>query len=269
MALLHGKIALVFGVANKHSIGWGIAKALQREGATVVLSYAMDRLARRVKPLGESIGCELMLQADVTNAQELDAVFAAVAEKYGKLDTLVHSIAFADRESLGGRFVELSRAGLLSAIDVSAASLIELARRAEPLMSDGGSIMSLTYNASRQVVPNYNAMAVAKAALEAITMYLAADLGASKIRVNAISAGAIKTLSAGGIAGFRDLLKYAEVTSPMKELVSQDDVGDLALFLASDLSRRITGEVIYVDGGHHIMGYTDVEALMKQPPGGS
>ena len=264
MGLLDGKVALIFGVANKNSIGWGIAKAMHREGAQIVLSYAMERLARRVVPLGESIGCELMLQADVTNASELDAVFAAVSERYGKLDTLVHSVAYADRDSLGGRFVDVSREGFLSAIDVSAVSLVELARRAEALMSDGGSIMSLTFNASRQVVPNYNAMAIAKAALEAITMYLAADLGRSQIRVNAISAGAIKTLSAGGIAGFRDLLKYAEVSSPMKALVSQDDVGDLALFLASDLSRRVTGDVIYVDAGHNIMGYTDVEALMEQ-----
>ena len=264
MRLLDGKVALIFGVANKNSIGWGIAKALHREGAQIVLSYAMERLARRVVPLGDSIGCELMLRADVTNAAELDAVFAAVQERYGKLDTLVHSVAYADRASLGGRFVDVSRDGFLSAIDVSALSLVELARRAEPLMTDGGSIMSLTFNASRQVVPNYNAMAIAKAALEAITMYLAADLGRSQIRVNAISAGAIKTLSAGGIAGFRDLLKYAEVSSPMKALVSQDDVGDLALFLASDLSRRVTGDVIYVDAGHNIMGYTDVEALMEQ-----
>ena len=268
MGMLDGKIALIFGVANKNSIGWGIAKALHREGATVALSYAMDRLARRVRPLGESIGCELMLQADVTNADELDAVFDAVAERYGRLDALVHSVAFADRASLSGRFVDVSREGMLAAIDVSALSLIELARRAEPLMTDGGSIMSLTFGASRQVVPNYNAMAIAKAALEAITMYLAADLGQSQIRVNAISAGAIKTLSAGGIAGFRDLLKYAEATSPMKALVSQDDVGDLALFLASDLSKRITGEVIYADAGHSIMGYTDVEALMRQVDAG-
>ena len=264
MGLLDGKVALVFGVANKHSIGWGITQALNREGATIVMSYAMERLERRVRPLGESIGCELMVQADVSNAQEMDAVFAAVEEKYGKLDVLVHSIAYADRDALSGRFVDMSREALLSAIDISAVSLIELTRRAEPLMKDGGSIMSLTYNASRKVIPNYNAMAIAKAALEAITMYLAADMGRSKIRVNAISAGAIKTLSAGGIAGFRDLLKYAEFTSPMHELVSQDDVGDLALFLASDLSRRITGEVIYVDAGFNIMGFTDVEALMSE-----
>ena len=264
MGLLEGKIALIFGVANKNSIGWGIAKALQREGATIVLSYAMDKLERRVHPLGESIGCELMLQADVTDAEELDAVFRAIAEKYGKLDVLVHSVAFAERDALSGRFSAMSRQALLDAIDVSAVSLIELTRRAEALMKDGGSVMSLTYNASRKVIPNYNAMAIAKAALEAITMYLAADMGRSKIRVNAISAGAIKTLSAGGIAGFRDLLKYAEVTSPMNELVSQDDVGDLALFLASDLSRRITGEVIYVDAGYNIMGYTDVETLMQE-----
>ncbi len=263
MALLEGKIALIFGVANKNSIGWGIAKALHREGATIALSYAMDKLERRVRPLGESLGAELILQADVTNAAEMDAVFAAVESKYGQLDTLVHSVAFAERDALGGRFVEMRREALLSAIDVSAVSLIELARRAEPLMKDGGSVISLTYNASRQVIPNYNAMAIAKAALEAITMYLAADMGRSKIRVNAISAGAIKTLSAGGIQGFRDLLKYAEHTSPMKELVSQDDVGDLALFLASDLSRRVTGEVVYVDAGYSIMGYTDVEALIE------
>ncbi|MCY4466096.1 MAG: enoyl-ACP reductase [Chloroflexi bacterium] len=263
MGLLDGKVALIFGVANKNSIGWGIARALHREGATIALSYAMGKLARRVKPLGESLGCELMLQANVGNADELDAVFAAVEERYGKLDVLVHSVAFAERDSLSGRFVDMRRDALLSAIDISAVSLIELTRRAEALMREGGSIMSLTYNASRKVIPNYNAMAIAKAALEAITMYLAADVGRSKIRVNAISAGAIKTLSAGGIAGFRDLLKYAEATSPMNELVSQDDVGDLALFLASDLSRRITGEVIYVDAGYNIMGYTDVHALMQ------
>ena len=266
MGLLDGKVALIFGVANKNSIGWGIAQALRREGATIALSYAMERLARRVKPLGESLGCELMLQADVGNAAELDAVFAAVEDRYGKLDVLVHSVAFAERDALSGRFVDLRRDALLSAIDISAVSLIELTRRAEPLMRDGGSIMSLTYNASRKVIPNYNAMAIAKAALEAITMYLAADVGRSKVRVNAISAGAIKTLSAGGIAGFRDLLKYAEATSPMNELVSQDDVGDLALFLASDLSRRITGEVIYVDAGFNIMGYTDVESLLAELP---
>jgi len=264
MGLLDGKVALIFGVANKNSIGWGIARALQREGATIVLSYAMQRLERRVRPLAASIGCELLVQADVAKPAELDAVFAAVKEKYGKLDVLVHSVAYADRDALSGRFVDMSRAALLEAIDISAVSLIEMSRRAEPLMRAGGSIMSLTYGASRQVIPNYNAMAIAKAALEAITMYLAADLGRSQIRVNAISAGAIKTLSAGGIAGFRDLLKYAEATSPLKELVSQDDVGDLALFLASDLSRRITGEVIYADAGCSIMGYTDVEALLQE-----
>ncbi len=264
MALLDGKIALIFGVANKNSIGWGIARALEREGATIVLSYAMERLERRVRPLAESIGCELILQADVSNAAQMDAVFAAVEKKYGKLDVLVHSVAFAERSALSGRFVDMRREALLSAIDISAVSLIEMSRRAEPLMKDGGSIMSLTYGASRAVIPNYNAMAIAKAALEAITMYLAADLGRSQIRVNAISAGAIKTLSAGGIAGFRDLLKFAEATSPLKELVSQEDVGDLALFLASDYARRITGEVIYVDAGVNIMGYTDVEALLPE-----
>lgn len=257
MGLLDGKIALIFGVANKNSIGWGIAQALHREGATIALSYAMEKLERRVRPLGESIDAEVIIQADVTNAEEMDAVFAEVGQKYGKIDILVHSVAYAGRDDLGGRFIDVSREGILASIDISAVSLIEMARRAEPLMVDGGSIMSLTYHASRKVIPNYNAMAIAKAALESITMYLAADMGHKQIRVNCISAGAIKTLSAGGIKGFRDLMKYAEVTSPMGELVSQDDVGDLALFLASNLSRRITGEVIYVDAGNSIMGYTD------------
>lgn len=261
MGLLDGKVALIFGVANKNSIGWGIAQAFHREGATIVLSYAMEKLERRVVPLGESIGCELMIQADVTNSDEMDAVFSAVKEKYGKLDILVHSVAFAGREELGGRFIDVSRQGLLTAIDISAVSLIEMARRAEPLMPEGSSIMSLTYHASQKVVPNYNAMAIAKAALETISMYLAADMGRSKIRVNAISAGPIKTLSAGGITGFRDLMRYAEATSPMGELVDQDDVGDLAVFLASDLSRKITGETIYVDAGYSIMGFTATEEM--------
>ena len=264
MGLLDGKVALIFGVANKNSIGWGIAQALHREGATIALSYAMEKLERRVVPLGESIGCEVMVQADVTNAEEMDAVFATMKEHYGKIDILIHSVAYAGRDELAGRFLDLSREGLLSAIDISAVSLIEMARRAEPLMQNGGSIMSLTYHASQKVVPNYNAMAIAKATLEAITMYLAADLGGQKIRVNAISAGAIKTLSAGGIPGFRDLLKYAEATSPMRELVSQEDVGDLALFLASDLSRMITGEVIYCDAGYNIMGYTATDELLER-----
>lgn len=263
MGLLDGKIALIFGVANKNSIGWGIAQAFHREGATIALSYATERLERRVVPLGESIDCELMIQADVTNGEEMDAVFAAMKEKYGKIDILVHSVAYAGRDELAGRFIDLSREGLLSAIDISAVSLIEMARRAEPLMENGGSIISLTYHASQKVVPNYNAMAIAKATLEAISMYLAADLGSKQIRVNAISAGAIKTLSAGGIPGFRDLLKYAQVTAPMKDLVSQEDVGDLALFLASDMSRRITGEVIYCDAGYNIMGYTSSEDLQE------
>ena len=180
MGLLDGKIALIFGVANKYSIGWGIARALHREGATIALSYAMDKLERRVRPLGESIGCELFIQADVANADEMDSVFAAVEAKYGKLHILVHSVAYADRDALGGRFVEVSREALLGAIDISAVSLIELTRRAEPLMKDGGSIMSLTYNASRKVIPNYNAMAIAKAALEAITMYLGGGYGAQQ-----------------------------------------------------------------------------------------
>lgn len=264
MGLLDGKIALIFGVANKNSIGWGIAQSLHREGATIVLSYAMEKLERRVVPLGESIGCELIIQADVTNDAEMDAVYEAVKNKYGKLDILVHSVAYADRDDLGGRFINVSREGLKTAIDVSAISLIGMAKRAEPLMPEGGSIMSMTYFAAEKVVPNYNAMAVAKASLEIITKYLAADMGPKKIRVNSISAGPIKTLSAGGITGFRDLMRYAESAAPLRELVTQEDVGDLAAFLASDWSKRITGEIIHVDAGYNILGFSASEEDLEK-----
>ncbi len=256
MGLLDGKVALIFGVANKNSIAWGIVQQLHAQGATIALSYAGEALAKRVMPLAEEIGCDFVELCDVTDDAQLDTVFEKFKERYGKLDVLVHSVAFAPREDLDGRMVDVSRDGFLQALNVSAYSLIAMTQRAELLMTEGGSIMSMTYYASEKVMPRYNAMAVAKSALENITRYLAADLGERNIRVNAISAGPIKTLAAAGIPGFRNMLKMAEDAAPMRRLVSQEEVGGTAVWLASDLSSAVTGEVIYVDAGYHVMGMT-------------
>jgi enoyl-[acyl-carrier protein] reductase I len=261
---MDGKIALVFGLANKNSIAWGIVQRLHAEGATILLSYAGAVLEKRVFPLAEEIGCDFVEQCDVTDDAQLDAVFEKVRARYGRLDVLVHAVAFATREDLGGRFVDISREGFKNTLDISAYSLIAMAKRAEPLMTDGGSIMSMTYYAAEKVMPRYNVMAVAKSALETITRYLAYDLGDKRIRVNAISAGPIKTLAAAGIPGFRAMLKYAEQSAPLGTLVTQEDVGDTALWLASDLSRAVTGEVIYVDAGYHILGLTASRADLDQ-----
>ena len=256
MGLMDGKTALIFGVANKNSIGWGITQRLHEEGATIGLSYAGEVPKKRVFPLAEQIGCDFVEECDVTDDAQLDATFEKVKNRFGKIDVLVHSVAYADRDDLGGRFINVSREGFKMALDISAYSLIAMAKRAEPLMSDGGSIMSLTYYASEKVMPKYHVMAVAKAALETITRYLANDLGSQGIRVNAISAGPIKTLAAAGVPGFRLMLKYSEKASPLRQLVSQEDVGNAALWLASDLSRMVTGEVIHVDAGYNILGLT-------------
>ena len=259
MGLMDGKVALIFGVANKNSIAWGITKRLHDEGATIALSYAGEVLEKRVFPLAAEIGCDFVEQADVTSDEQLDAVFAKVKDRYGRIDTLVHCVAFANREDLGGRFVDVSRDGFKMALDISAYSLIAMAKRAEPLMTEGGSIMSLTYYAAEKVMPKYHVMAVAKSALETITRYLANDLGSKGIRVNAISAGPIKTLAAAGVPGFRLMLKYSEKASPLRKLVSQEEVGNAALFLASDLGSAVTGEVMHVDAGYNILGMTLTE----------
>ncbi len=256
MGLMDGKIALVFGLANKNSIAWGIIQRLHAEGATILISYAGEVLEKRVFPLAEEIGCDFVEQCDVTSDEQLDAVFAKVQERYGRLDTLVHAVAFANREDLGGHFVNISREGFKLALDISAYSLIAMAKRAEPLMTEGGSIISLTYYASEKVMPKYHVMAVAKSALETITKYLAADLGPKGIRVNSISAGPIKTLAAAGVPGIRMMLKYSEKAAPLRKLVHQDDVGNAALFLASDWGAMITGEIMYVDAGFNILGMT-------------
>jgi len=256
MGLLDGKVAIIFGLANNRSIAWGITKALHEAGATIGISYAGEQLEKRVTPLAEEIDCDFVEKCDVTSDDELDAVFAKIEERFGRIDILVHSVAFAPKDDLGGRMVDVSRAGMAMALDISAYSLIALTKRAEPMMAEGGSIMAMSYFAAEKVMPDYNAMAVAKSALETITKYLAADLGPQKIRVNAISAGPIKTLAAAGIPGFRDLLKHFDMVAPMREKITIEEVGQAALFLASDMSNKITGEIMHVDSGYNVLGLT-------------
>lgn len=264
MGLLDGKIALVFGVANKDSIGWGIAKRLHQEGATILFSYAAAALEKRVRPLAAEVGSDFVELCDVSDDAQLDAVFEKVKERYGRIDVLVHSVAFAPREDLGGRFLDISREGFKVALDVSAYSLVAMCKRAEPLMQPGSTVLSLTYNASQRVMPKYNVMAVAKSALENISRYLAADLGPKGIRVNVISAGPIKTLAAMGVPGIHAMLRFNERTSPLRSNVTQDDVGKTAVYLASDLSTGVTGEIIYVDCGYNILGLTATEEEIAQ-----
>jgi enoyl-[acyl-carrier protein] reductase I len=254
MGLLDGKKALIFGVANDHSIAWGIARQLHAHGAVVGFSSLQSLIDKRVRPLAESIGSDFVEGCDVSDDEQIAAVFARWKERHGSLDILVHALAFARREELTGQFVDTSREGFALALDVSAYSLVGLTREAAPLMENGGSIMTLTYYGSEKVTANYNVMGVAKAALEASVRYLAADLGPRDIRVNAISAGPIRTLSAYGIAGFSKLFgKFADI-APLRRNVSIEDVGNTAVFLASDLSSGITGEVVYVDAGFNILG---------------
>lgn len=259
MGLMDGKVVLIFGIANKNSIAWGIAQRLHQEGATIAMSYAGEMLEKRVFPLAAEIGCDFVEQCDVTQDDQIDAVFEKAAARFGRIDTLVHCVAFANRDDLGGRFIDVSREGFMLAMNISAYSLLAMAKRAAPLMAEGGSIVSLTYYASEKVMPGYHVMAIAKAALETITRYLAADLGPRGIRVNAISAGPIKTLAAAGVPGFRMMLKYSEKAAPLRKLVSQEDVGNAALFLASDQGASITGEILHVDAGYNILGMTLTE----------
>lgn len=254
MGLLDGKKALIFGVANDHSIAWGIAKALHDEGATLGFSSVESLIERRVQPLASSIGSTFVEACDVQSDEQIRGVMEKWRSAYGEIDILIHALAFARREDLDGAFVDTSREGFALALDVSAYSLVALAREARPLLHKGSSILTLTYYGAEKVVSNYNVMGVAKAALEASVRYLAADLGPDGIRVNAISAGPIRTLSAAGIAGFKKMYgSFAEV-APLRSNISIEDVGKTALWLASDLSSAVTGEVIYVDGGFNILG---------------
>jgi enoyl-[acyl-carrier protein] reductase I len=254
MGLLEGKNALVFGVANDHSIAWGIAQALHAEGASVGFSSIEGLIDRRVRPLAESIGSSFVEPADVQSDADIERVFARWGETTDHLDVLVHALAFAKREDLSGDFIDTSRDGFALAMDVSAYSLVALARAARPYLRHGSSIMTLTYYGSEKVVANYNVMGVAKSALEASVRYLAADVGPDGIRVNAISAGPIRTLAASGIAGFRKMYGAFDEVAPLRSNITIEDVGRTAVYLASDLSSAVTGETIYVDGGFNIVG---------------
>jgi len=259
MGILEGKKALIFGVANKRSIAWGITEAFLREGATVGLSYAGEMLEKRVFPLAQEAGITFVERCDVTRDTEIEHVFMKAKEQFGTLDILVHAVAFAPGEDLGGRFRDVSRAGFQMALDISAYSLIPMAKYAADLMPNGGSIMALSYYAAEKVMPRYNVMAIAKAALENIVRYLAVDLGPQGVRVNTLSPGPIKTLAAAGVPGFRMMLNYSEKVTPLREQVTQEDVGNVATFLASDWGKQITGETIHIDGGYHTLGLTATE----------
>jgi enoyl-[acyl-carrier protein] reductase I len=256
MKLLDGKNALVFGVANQRSIAWAIAQAWHDAGARLAFTYQGDRVKENIEELAGTFGADTpMYPCDVTRDEEISRTFAAVAKNFGgRLDMLLHSVAFAPREALEGAFVNTSRAAFYIACDVSAYSLVALARAAAPLMTNGGSIIALSYYGAVKVVPHYNVMGVAKAALEACVRYLAYDLGPQKIRVNAISAGPVNTLAARGISGFSQMFKYYEEHAPLKRNLESRELGDAGLFLASDMSTATTGQVLYVDCGYEIMG---------------
>ncbi|MCY0150518.1 enoyl-ACP reductase FabI [Hoeflea sp. G2-23] len=258
--LMKGKRGLIMGVANNRSIAWGIAKACADAGAELALTYQGDALKKRVEPLAADLGAIVAGHCDVTDLDSIDAVFAEIGSKWGKLDFVVHAIAFSDKDELTGRYVETSRENFNRTMEISVYSLTAVAKRAEPLMTDGGSILTLTYYGAEKVMPHYNVMGVAKAALEASVRYLAVDLGGSNIRVNAISAGPIKTLAASGIGDFRYILKWNEYNSPLKRTVTIDEVGDSAMYLVSDLSRGVTGEILHVDSGYHTVGMKAVDA---------
>lgn len=265
MGLLNGKTALIFGLANERSIAWGITQALQREGATIGLSYAGETLERRVRPLAAQLDCKFVEECDVTRDEHIAAVAEKARSAFGQIDILVHSIAFANRDELGGPFYNTSREGFRTALDISVYSFVALARAFQPLIRPGGALLAMTYYGAEKVVPHYNVMGVAKAALEAATRYLAWDFGPQGIRVNAISAGPIRTLASAGVSGFRDMYRQFAEQAPLRTNVSIEDVGNAAVFLCSDLSARITGEIMYVDAGYNIMGVP--ESPPEKPAG--
>jgi enoyl-[acyl-carrier protein] reductase I len=252
--LLEGKRGLVLGIANKRSIAWGIAQAAHREGARLAVTYQGERLLENVQELSQQLRDPLILPCDVSKDEDLKALADAVGAEFGTLDFVVHAVAYALREELDGEFVNTSREGYRLAQDISSYSLTALARATTPLMTNGGSIVTLSYLGGERVVPHYNVMGVAKAALEMSVRYLASDLGPKGIRVNAVSAGPIKTLAASGVHGLSKMLEYHRTHAPLRRNTDQDEVGDTALFLVSPLSRGVTGEVIHVDGGFHVMG---------------
>jgi enoyl-[acyl-carrier protein] reductase I len=260
MSLMAGKQGLVMGVANDRSLAWGIARALHTHGARLAFTYQGEALGKRVRPLADSLDSDLVVDADVTDAASLDSAFAEIAGRWGRLDFLVHAIAFSDKNELTGKYLNTSRDNFLKTLDISCFSFTDLCRRAAPLMTSGGSLLTLTYAGAERVMPHYNVMGVAKAALEASVKYLAVDLGGDNIRVNAISAGPINTVAARGIGDFRYILRWNQYNSPLKRNVTIDDVGGGAVYLLSDLSAGVSGEVHHVDCGYHVIGMKAVDA---------
>ena len=265
--LMAGKRGLIMGVANKNSIAWAIARQLAAQGAELAFTYQGDALLRRVKPLAESVGSEILCECDVTNDATMDSTFATLKERWGKIDFLVHAIAFAGKDQLAGSFIEnTTREGFKSALDISAYSFVDAGRRAAEIMNDGGAMVTLTYLGSERVIPNYNVMGVAKAALEASTRYMAADLGPRQIRVNAISAGPIKTLAAAGIGSGRHMFRFNKAASAMQDNTDPMGVAGAALYLLSDLGLSCTGETHHVDGGFHAIGMPQEGPLRESMP---
>ncbi|HUU65855.1 MAG TPA: enoyl-ACP reductase FabI [Methyloceanibacter sp.] len=252
--LMAGKRGIVFGVANNRSIAWGITKAITEQGAEVALTYQGEAIKKRVEPLAKEVGSKLVLPCDVTDQPSVDAVFDALSREWGSIDFLVHAVAFSDKEQLDGRYVDTTEENFVQTLLISCYSFTALAKRAEALMPNGGSLLTLTYYGAEKVMPHYNVMGVAKAALEASVKYMAMDLGKTGIRVNAISAGPIKTLAASGIADFRYILKWNENNSPLRRTVTIEEVGGGGLYLLSDLGLGVTGEVLHIDAGYHVVG---------------
>ena len=259
--LLQGKRALVMGVANDRSIAWGIAQALAGQGAELAFTYQGEAFGKRVEPLAATVGSDLLVDVDVTDDASLDAAFAALSERWGRLDIVVHAIAFSNKDELTGRFVNTSRANFKQSLDISCYSLIEVARRALPLMTGGGTILTLTYGGSNRVTPFYNVMGVAKAALESAVRYLANDLGPDGIRVNAISPGPMKTLAGAAIGGARKTYRHTEANAPLRANATLEAIGGTAVWLASDWGACTTGEVVMVDGGYHVLGMPQSENI--------
>ncbi len=258
--LMSGKRGLVVGVANNRSIAWGIAKALAAHGAEIAFTYQGDALRKRVEPLAAELGARVVGHCDVTEPATIDTVFDTLAADWGTIDFVVHAVAFSDKDELDGRYVDTSPDNFTKTLQISCYSFTAIAQRAEKLMPNGGALLTLTYYGAEKVMPHYNVMGVAKAALEASVRYLAVDLGPKGIRVNALSAGPIKTLAASGIGDFRYILKWNEYNAPLKRTVSIDEVGDAALYLLSPLSRAVTGEIHHVDSGYHVVGMKAVDA---------
>ncbi|MEW5703650.1 MAG: enoyl-ACP reductase FabI [Pseudomonadota bacterium] len=258
--IMAGKKGIIFGVANDRSLAWGIAKAASSQGAELAFTYQGEALARRVEPLAKSLGSDFVLPCDVTDEPGIDRVFAAIKARWGRLDFAVHAIAYSDKEELKGRFLDTTPKNFATTLAISCYSFTAICQRAVPLMREGGSLLTLSYSGAERVMPHYNVMGVAKAALEASVRYLAADLGAQNIRVNAISAGPIKTLAASGIGDFRYILKWNQYNAPLHRNVTIEDVGGAALYLLSDLSSGVTGEIHHVDSGYHIVGMKAIDA---------